>query len=409
MKISFIIPSYNNLRYLKSAYHSIRTWEDKDHEIVILDDASVDGTVDWLRTLDDPNLIIWENETGERLGHTITYDIGVDLSTTEVFSIFHADMFVGPNYVQNLVKHLDKRTVVAATRIEPPLHPSGKEKITRDFGLWPEDFREDDFINFVKQEQAHHHNKDQTTKGIFAPWAMYKEDFLRIDGHDPLFAPFPYEDSDIFQRFILAGYDIVQSRDAYVYHLTCRGHKWTDDKIVNKVDDTWEELERNARINYIRNWNSWIANDENHCPIIIPKYNTCLIADNVDSIEQVDILEPWFCHMVIDSLDLVGAYLFKEQPNTSLDMIQRISTKEMEEYSDYGVKIYVDLHQLTTEDYNNLQRMNLILQELHRSMSFDFNLSGEYQLGNIKVQVDSLDNIIDSLIAPSWAEDERKT
>ena len=34
MKISFIVPSYNNLRYLKNAYHSIRTWEDEDHEIV---------------------------------------------------------------------------------------------------------------------------------------------------------------------------------------------------------------------------------------------------------------------------------------------------------------------------------------------------------------------------------------
>jgi hypothetical protein len=31
-------------------------------------------------------------------------------------------------------------------------------------------------------------------------------------------------------------------------------------------------------------------------------------------------------------------------------------------------------------------------------MSLEFNLSGEYQLGNIKVQVDSLDNITDSLI-----------
>ena len=148
MKISFIIPSYNNLRYLKSAYHSIRTWEDAEQEIVVLDDASVDGTVEWLKSLDDPNLIIWENETGKRLGHTITYDIGVDLCTTEVFSIFHADMFIGPNYVQNLVKHLDKQKVVAATRIEPPLHPSGREKITRDFGVWPEDFREDDFIEF---------------------------------------------------------------------------------------------------------------------------------------------------------------------------------------------------------------------------------------------------------------------
>ena len=218
MKISFIIPSYNNLRYLKSAYHSIRTWEDEDHEIVVLDDASVDGTVEWLKSLDDPNLIIWENETGKRLGHTITYDIGVDLCTTEVFSIFHADMFIGPNYVQNLVKHLDKQKVVAATRIEPPLHPSGREKITRDFGVWPEDFREDDFIKFVREEQER--SKDETTKGIFAPWIMYKEDFLRIGGHDPIFAPFPYEDSDIFQRFVVAGYDVLQSRDALVYHLT---------------------------------------------------------------------------------------------------------------------------------------------------------------------------------------------
>ena len=396
MKISFIIPSYNNLRYLKSAYHSIRTWEDEDHEIVVLDDASVDGTVDWLKSLDDPNLIIWENETGERLGHTITYDIGVDLCTTEVFSIFHADMFIGPNYVQNLVKHLDKQKVVAATRIEPPLHPSGKEKITRDFGVWPEDFRENDFIEFVREEQER--SKGQTTKGIFAPWSMYKEDYLKVGGHDPLFAPFPYEDSDIFQRFLLAGYEVLQSRDALVYHLTCRGHKWTDDKIIGKVDDSFKELEVNKRKNFIRKWGSWIMNDEWMHPIIIPKYNTCLIADNVDSVEQLDNLEPWFCHTVIDSFDLVAQYLYREQPNTTLDMSERISSKEMEEYSDYGVKIYIDLHQLTPEDYNNLQRMNLILQELHRNMSLEFNLSGEYQLGNIKVQVDSLDNITDSLI-----------
>jgi len=399
MKISFIVPSYNNLRYLKSAYHSIRTWEDEDHEIVVLDDASVDGTVEWLKSLEDPNLIIWENETGKRLGHTITYDIGVDLCTTEVFSIFHADMFIGPNYVQNLVKHLDKNKVVAATRIEPPLHPSGKEKITRDFGVWPEDFREDDFIKFVREEQER--SKDQTTRGVFAPWAMYKEDFLRIGGHDPLFAPFPFEDSDIFQRFVLAGYDVLQSRDALVYHLTCRGHKWTDDKIVNKVDDSWEELERNARKNFIRKWNSWIMNDEYHYPIIIPKYNTCLFVENIEDVAQLENLEPWFCHTVIDSFDsfdLVAMYLYKEQPDTLLDMSERISTKGMEEYSDYGVKIYIDLHQMTPEDYNNIGRMNLILQELHRNMSLEFNLSGEYQLGNIKVQIDSLDNITDSLI-----------
>jgi glycosyltransferase involved in cell wall biosynthesis len=396
MKISFIIPSYNNLRYLKNAYRSIRIWEDKEHEIVILDDASVDGTSEWLDSLKDPNLIIWKNETGKRMGHTITYDIGVDLSTNDIFSIFHADMFVGENYVKNLVKHLDRGKVVTATRIEPPLHPSGKEKITRDFGVWPEDFREDDFIKFVREEQER--SKDQTTKGIFAPWAMYKEDFLRIGGHDPLFAPFPYEDSDIFQRFLLAGYEVLQSRDALVYHLTCRGHKWTDDNIIGKVDDSFEELEKNGRKNFIRKWGSWIMNDEWMRPIIIPKYNTCLIVDNVDSVEQLDNLEPWFCHTVIDSFDLVAQYLYREQSNTTLDMSERISSKEMEEYSDYGVKVYIDLHQLTPEEYGTLGKMNLILDQLNKDGPLQLNLSGEYQLGNIKVQIDSLDNITDSLI-----------
>ena len=396
MKISFIVPSYNNLRYLKNAYHSIRTWESEEHEIVILDDASVDGTAEWLDSLNDPNLIIWKNETGKRMGHTITYDIGVNLSTNDIFGIFHADMFLGENYVKNIVKHLERGKVVTATRVEPPLHPSGREKITRDFGVWPEDFREDDFIKFVREEQER--SKDQITKGIFAPWYMYKEDYLKIGGHDHLFAPFPYEDSDIFQRFLLAGYEVLQSRDALVYHLTCRGHKWTDDDIIGKVDDDFEELEVNARKNFIRKWNSWIMNDEWMHPIMIPKYNTCLIADNVKSVEQLDNIEPWFCHTAIDSFDLVAQYLYKEQPNTTLDMSERVSSKESGEYSDYGVKVYIDLHQMTSEDYANLGKMNLILQELHKNMSSEFNLSGEYQLGNIKVQVDSLENIVDSLI-----------
>ena len=29
----------------------------------------------------------------------------------------------------------------------------------------------------------------ETSQGIFAPWAIYKEDFTSIGGHDPLYAP----------------------------------------------------------------------------------------------------------------------------------------------------------------------------------------------------------------------------
>ena len=39
----------------------------------------------------------------------------------EIIGIIHADMIVSENYLENLLKHLDKGKVVCATRIEPPL------------------------------------------------------------------------------------------------------------------------------------------------------------------------------------------------------------------------------------------------------------------------------------------------
>ena len=68
---------------------------------------------------------------------------------------------------------------MSATRIEPPLHPDGPEKILWDCGIEPEEFDEDKLMEFV--------NKTDTTKkptnGIFAPWAIYKKDFQSIGGH----------------------------------------------------------------------------------------------------------------------------------------------------------------------------------------------------------------------------------
>ena len=49
-KITFCIPSKNNLRYLKACIPSIReNAYRKDHDIIIFVDSDYDGTVDWLK------------------------------------------------------------------------------------------------------------------------------------------------------------------------------------------------------------------------------------------------------------------------------------------------------------------------------------------------------------------------
>ena len=68
-----------------------------------------------------------------------------------------------------------------------------------DFGIEPEEFREQELLDWFKDIQLQQLTK--MTEGIFAPWAFYKKDFQEIGGHDPLFAPQSKEDTDIFNRF----------------------------------------------------------------------------------------------------------------------------------------------------------------------------------------------------------------
>ncbi|SVC25764.1 uncharacterized protein METZ01_LOCUS278618, partial [marine metagenome] len=198
------------------------------------DDFSDDGTWEWMKEIaeKDINVKIHRNEGPTRLGHTILYDTLVnDYATNDIVMIYHADMYACPNLDTEILKHLERGKVVSATRIEPPLHPDGPEKILKDFGIEPEEFDEQGLLRFVSDHVGT--REDETTRGIFAPWAMYKDDFQSIGGHDPLYAPQSKEDSDIFNRFVLAGYDLVQTWKGLVYHMTSRGSRFKDGAMRN--------------------------------------------------------------------------------------------------------------------------------------------------------------------------------
>jgi len=328
MNISFIIPSRNNLKYLKQAYHSIRKYWSS--QIVLLDDASTDGTWEWLQVIRtrDPNVEIYRNFEEERVGHTVLYDQGVKLCSNEVFAIFHADMVMSETYI-NAIKHVKPGTVVSLTRIEPPLHPPGPEKIVKDFGLEPEDFKFEEFELFAKQTSEQEQGK--ITEGVFAPWIMYKEDFVKIGGHDKLFAPMELEDSDLFNRMFLAGYKFVQARDAFVYHMTCRGSRFKDGvKIQNKINlgegnvwlkpedsEEYTQLRKNKFREWWRKWKINVLHNEELLPIVTKRYETAFIITNCDQ-ELIYLLEPWCDEMWVDCP--YEEYLVSEQKKTLFDL-----------------------------------------------------------------------------------------
>jgi glycosyltransferase involved in cell wall biosynthesis len=385
--ISFIIPSYNNLRHLKNAYASIKRNE-PDCEIILLDDGSTDGTWDWMESIKatDTNVFTYRSEF--RIGHTILYDMGVELATNDIIGILHADMLIGPNYVKNILKHLKRGKVVCATRVEPPLHPIGKEKIIKDFGMDFDTLDIDAFETFCIEEQIS--NEDLTTSGMFAPWIIHKEDFQSIGGHDPLFAPFPLEDSDIFQRWILAGYKLIQSRDAFVYHLTCRGHRWTEE--IGKDDEFYKTSNNTASRNWMRKWGSWIQNDEYHHPIIQPKYNIAFSVRGAN-FQTLQSLEPLCDKLYIeDEMGVLLSYYYEtEQKNTLFDLTKRILPLEWNNpMSENDIIVEFDWKNLDYDSYNYLHQLPTIIKN-------EGNI-GKFKLNMFTITINSLKEYQNELI-----------
>ena len=404
MQISFIIPSRNNLKYLQQAVDSITTCYGTQHDIVLLDDASADGTWEWLQSLTAENIIIYRNEGPERLGHTILYDKGIELSRTEVFTILHADMITTINHIPNLIKHLKPGTVVSATRIEPPLHPPGPEKYVRSYGFEPEEFNNDAFqTEIVNLEND---NVDKTTSGIFAPWCMYKQDFVAIGGHDPLFAPMELEDSDIFNRMHLAGYELIQSRDSFVYHMTCRGSRFKDgieiEAEIPLPDGTiWykpkdsEEYKTLRAIKFKEWWRKWgcnVLHDELLMPIVPHKYNIAFVITKCN-LGILSALEPWCDRIYIDDemQVLTSHYINSEQPNTKFDLTKRIMCIGYNDpIGENDIVVEIDGSRITNEDVSYIQQLSQIIQESGEV--------GTFRLGNLNVTINNLDTYEKNLI-----------
>ena len=389
MKISLIQPGRNNLKYLKWSYEATRKHQgDHEVEICVADDASTDGTWEWcLEMMDkDPNFKAIRNEGPDRLGHTILYDtLTNEVATNDIAMIYHADMYLCPGALDAIERELEEKTIVSLTRIEPPLHPDGPEKVLLDGGVEPEEMKEQEVLEYVKNNS----DSSKITEGIFAPWAFYRKDFQEIGGHDPLYAPQSKEDSDIFNRFQLNGIKFKQVWDGFVYHMTCRGSRRnTLDKAKNIYEDSPEWLAQNMRStrNFIRKWGHFVMHDPLMKPIIPPKYNIEFRISNA-SFNLLQVLEPW-CDSIYVDLDqeTIYKYIKEEQQNTIIPLDKRIN-----QTTDSDIVIEIDGKKFSDQDFQYIQQISLIIMQNNPGI-------GKFELGNLEIRVNKLKEYTDNLI-----------
>jgi glycosyltransferase involved in cell wall biosynthesis len=395
-KITFCIPSKNNLRYLKSCIPSIRKNSyGNDHDIFIFVDRDEDGTVEWLDSVKEQyKLTYFVNPNTDRklFGIGKAYDYCISKSTTDVFMIFHADMMLGKNADMEAFKHLKEKKVVCATRIEPPLHPEGNEKIVKNFGLWPEanitdGFIESEFDVFVEQSKVSF--KDKITHGCFAPWMMYKKDFLEIGMHDAILKS-AREDSDVFNRMVLNGYELIQSWTSFVYHLTCRGGQF-EHGIVSTNDSSkskdWQELMYNSTLEFIRKWGSTVKHDAFLKPIIKNKYNIGFVVKNCN-LNIINALEPW-CSTMYSDFPKLNYYIRDNQFRTAFNLSDRLKSLDFEKNND--IIIEFDGQQLNQESFH-------FLTEQLSDVLTDSGEIGNMEYSIFKITINSLKTYQNELI-----------
>jgi hypothetical protein len=363
-QITFAIASKNNFRYVKHAIQYIKeNCYRNDHIIHIGIDGEDNELESYYKDVD--GIVITKGVSGI----AAIYNDIAKKATTDFILIYHADMIAGKDMDLNLYKHWKKGLIVSATRIEPPLHPVDPAKIVENFGMWPEEdvadgFKKEEFNQFVESNLTN----DKITTGVFAPWLIHKEDYWAVGGHDETLNSHS-EDRDLFNRFLLNGFDFIQPWNALVYHLTCRGGQFehaTKTEELKKRSNNWNQLARNNTREFLRKWGTSPKYDEYQYPIVSPKYNIGLVVHNCN-LPLLELLEPMCDRIYVDERFEIGRawdYVEIESEHTNYDLSKRIAFIKNQTPSDYeDIIIEFDAKRLTNDNLQFLFHLPDIIKE----------------------------------------------
>ena len=110
---SIIILSYNTLTYTRWCLESIRRFtEPGTYEIIVVDNASTDGSRAFLRQQEDVRL----SESEVNLGFPKGCNVGMAAARGDALLLLNSDTIVTPRWLVQLRRALDSRPEVGAVK-----------------------------------------------------------------------------------------------------------------------------------------------------------------------------------------------------------------------------------------------------------------------------------------------------
>ena len=246
--VSVVVGSYNRFQFLKLTIETIREeLKNFDHEIIVVDGGSTDGSAEWLINQKDIITIVqhnrgqWKGKNIERRSWGYFMNLGFRAAQGKYVSMVSDDCLVVPGAIRNGYKLFEKK-LAEGEKIGA---------IAFYFRNWPE--QKEYRVGLTLG------NKMFPNHGMYLKEAMESVNYIDEETYS-----FYHADGDLCLKMWQKGYKCIDSPDSYIEHYSHANAEVRQGNIEKQQLDwknyllKWENIFYNPELN---NYGSWIEKE----------------------------------------------------------------------------------------------------------------------------------------------------
>jgi glycosyltransferase involved in cell wall biosynthesis len=192
-KFSILIPTWNNLAYLKLCVESIRKNSTYKHQIILHLNEASDGTLEWVEQQQDIDFTY----SKENIGVCYALNICRPLMTTDYLLYMNDDMYVCPDWDKELYSEIERighnNFFLSSTCIEPKAQSNCM--IEKNYGTDISNFNDEKLLSEYKSL-----DKEDWQGATWPPNIVHKDVWDLVGGYSVEFSPGMYSDPDFSMK-----------------------------------------------------------------------------------------------------------------------------------------------------------------------------------------------------------------
>jgi glycosyltransferase involved in cell wall biosynthesis/cephalosporin hydroxylase/tetratricopeptide (TPR) repeat protein/cyclopropane fatty-acyl-phospholipid synthase-like methyltransferase len=227
--VSIIILNYNGLDHLRLCLDSIKKNTPEKHEIIVVDNASTDGSLEYLRSI--PDLILIENQTN--IGCPPARAQAMTLAQGHYVILLDNDTVVTPKWITKFINCSQSDSQIGL--IGPRSNYVSGPQIVQNAA-----YGNVDEMEAFAQKWAQQHMNQYTPSHRLVGFCMFitRAVIDKIGSVDASFGKFGFEDDDYTWRAQIAGFIAAIAHDVFIHH--AGGPQGNGNQAYNKqLLDAW--------------------------------------------------------------------------------------------------------------------------------------------------------------------------